>query len=196
MTLIKQSLLFAALTAAVFAPSAIHCGDNSYAIPISTVLLYAGVGAIFGYMASVYFTQQNACLHEVKNPVKQPVTANELFRKIDNVFKQDGDDFYQDYITDILRTDGYRVYLPEDQQKCLEVFDLLRAFIDQIPQQEAPNALYYHVDVLAKELQDEFLKNEQHINRDLIEATGASAARSDYYVAKLNALVIEASKQQ
>lgn len=191
MSFIKKFLIISSLAAVIVAPQRVY-SQEVINIPSGSFMVRAGIAAIFGYMLYMWCQQKAPAAPQTKNSI----TANELFRAINHTFKIDTEDCYAASLDAQARNDGYRVYLPNDEQAMVRLFDTMRVFVDQIAKQEAPNVVHSDIDTLAQELENELAQSEKHVKDDVRQQAHARAARGAYYVARCNAIVINAAVQQ
>lgn len=191
MSFMKQFLIISALVPAIVVPQRVY-SQEVITIPGGSFMVKAGIAAIFGYMFYAWCQQKAPAAPQVKTSI----TANELFRGINRTFKIDTADRYADSLDAQVRNNGYRVYLPEDEQAMVTLFDTMRLFVNQIPKQDAPNVVHGDIDTLADELENELAQSERYIKDDVRQQTGARAARGAHYIARCNAIVINAAVQQ
>jgi len=197
MSFMKQFLIISALVGALFTQNKAY--SQPVVIPGGKEFVYAGITAIFGYMAYSWYQQvsaQPAITVEPAVQVRTSITAAVLLESIDITFNPFADDFYENYLDRHLKDQGYSIYLEGDQQEMINLLDNLRLYVDQIPQQEVPNALYNEIDELEQEVRNELRLTEEFIDKNLVRETAARAARGAYYFNRCNSIVEKAASQQ
>ena len=149
MSFIKQFLMVSALVAAISMPNRAYARQMD--ISVGDSIIYAGVTAVCAYIIYSWATQ------ETGSALTTPAltTDDDMYGAVLETFKQGSEDPYEDHLDQVLREDGYRIYVKEDQDKMVEFFEAMRNFIDPIKDLPSKEQFHDQIDALAIELEAE-----------------------------------------
>ncbi len=194
MSFIKQFLLITAFLGALIAPKQAY--SQQVTIPGGNAVLYVGVTAVLAYI--FYSWQQDAlCVAKpamVKTETQsKKLSEAELSQAVLDVFKPH-ENLFKDYLQEGPVTQGCHLYLAEDQEKMVDLFENIRVFLaDSIRDLIFLDCLLVELENLESELKAELAISTDYVDPDFAAEHGARAARAEYYAQACDTFIKQAA---
>jgi hypothetical protein len=185
MSIIKKFLLLNALVGAVLMPTRAYTQQANF--PGGNTLVYAGITAVVAYI--FYSWGQQAVPVKAQETVQMPC-EREMYQAVLDAFKPQ-EDPYVEYLERSPSVEGRRLYLQEDQDKMVALFENLRIFVQQVSDRTARENLLTAVNDTEQELRVDLLMSSDSVDPDFLESHGARAADAVYYTQCCHSIIQE-----